>query len=159
MLRYRLCNAKDCSVWIKMNRAFMREEINGNKLWNNADHISDGDFRGVFMDGLEATEQVSFMMFEEDDEPVGFANLMLVYSVWSHGQAMIVDDLYFTPGNRGQGYGRRAMELIEEYAMSKGCRRIQFQAEPTNPDAVEFYKAIGYQPADMKFYVKYFDAD
>ena len=30
--------------------------------------------------------------------------------------------------------------------------------ELTNPGAMEFYKAIGYQPADMKFYVKYPEA-
>ena len=157
MLRYRLCDKRDCSVWIELNRAFMKEEINGNEIWNNAHRISDSAFRDIFMDGLEATGQVRFLIFEEDEEPVGFANLMLVYSVWSHGLAMIVDDLYFSSGNRGKGYGRTSMEMIEEYAQAQGCKRIQFQSEPANPDAEAFYKAIGYMPADMKFYVKYFD--
>jgi len=157
MLRYRLCNERDCAKWIELNRAFMREEINGNELWNKADHINDEDFRKVYLTGLQASDQVRFIMFEEDEEPVGFANLMLVFSVWSHGPAMIVDDFYFLPGIRGRGYGRRAMEMIEEYAQEQGCKRIQFQSEPTNPDAKEFYKAIGYHPADMYFFVKYFD--
>ena len=49
------------------------------------------------------------------------------------------------------------MELIEEYARAAGCKRVQLQAELTNPTAIDFYKAIGYQMADMKFFVKYLE--
>lgn len=155
MLRYRLCNEKDCSIWIQMNREYMSDEVNDNELWNEADHISNEEFRDVFMKGLRAPEQVKFILFEEDEEPVGFANLGLFFSVWGHGKTMIVDDFYFMPGIRGKGHGRRGMEMIEEYARELGCKRIQFQS--LSNSAMEFYKAIGYQPADMKFYVKYFN--
>ena len=76
MLRYRLCEKKDCGLWIKLNREFMVVELLDDELWN---------------------------------------------------------------------------------AAPLSCRRIQFQSELTNPGATEFYKAIGYQPADMKLYVKYLD--
>ena len=157
MLRYRLCNEKDCTVWIKMNRDFMKEEINDNEFWNEADRISDGEFRKVFLAGLNSPEQVRFIMFEEDEEPVGFANLMTAFSVWSHGKTMIVDDFYFKAGMRGRGYGRRGMEMIEEYAKAEGCKRLQLLAALTNENAMDFYKAIGYQSTDMKFYVKYLE--
>jgi len=70
---------------------------------------------------------------------------------------MIIDDFYFKPGERGRGNGRSAMQKIEEYARELGCKRIQLHAETTNPDAIEFYKAIGYMLADVKFCVKYLD--
>ena len=140
-----------------MNREFMSEEINDNDFWNEANRISDEDFREVFMAGLDSPERVRFILFEEDEEPVGFANLMLTFSVWSHGPLMIVDDFYFTAGMRGRGFGRRGMEMIEDYAKSEGCKRIQLLAALTNINAMEFYKAIGYKSADMKFYVKYLD--
>ena len=155
MLRYRLCNEKDCTIWIKLNRAFMKEEINDNEFWNDANRISDEEFRNVFMEGLQSEERVRFLIFEEDEEPIGFANLMLAYSVWSHGLAMIVDDFYFKAGIRGRGHGRRGMEMIEDYAQSIGCKRIQLLADLNNQNAMDFYKAIGYQSTDMKFYVKY----
>ena len=157
MLRYRECDEKDCTVWIEMNKAFMREEIHEGDLWNDANRISDAEFRSIFMKGLEDRDRARFLLFEEDEEPMGFANLMLVYSVWSHGEAMIIDDIYFGPGSRGRGFGHRAMELIEEYAKAAGCKRVQLQAELTNPTAIDFYKAIGYQMADMKFFVKYLE--
>ncbi len=155
MLRYRPCNEKDCTIWIKMNRDFMKEEINDNEFWNEADRIRDAEFREVFIEGLNSPDQVRFLMFEEDEEPVGFANLMIGYSVWSHGKAMIIDDFYFKAGMRGRGYGRRGMEMIEEYAKEEGCKRLQLLAALTNQNAMDFYRAIGYQSTDMKFYVKY----
>jgi len=44
----------------------------------------------------------------------------------------------------------------EQFAKERGCKRLQFQSEVTNPNAMEFYISQGYSPADMKFYVKYF---
>lgn len=155
MFRYRECDRGDCSIWLELNKAFMMEEIRGNELWKDVNRVSDQEFRETFLTGLTERDHVRFLMFEEDEEPVGFANLMIVYSVWTHGRALIIDDLYFRPGERGSGKGKRAMEMIEEYAKTLGCKRVQLQAELSNPGAMEFYKAIGYQSADMKFYVKY----
>ena len=87
---------------------------------------------------------------------MGFANLMTIYSVWTHGKALILDDLYLRPQVRGKGYGRQALVYIEKFAQERGCKRLQFQSEVTNPNAMEFYISQGYSPADMKFYVKYF---
>lgn len=157
MFDYRECNERDCTVWVEMNRAFMREEIREGDVWNDANQISNSEFRDIFLKGLEKKDHIRFLMFEEDEEPIGFANLMLVYSVWSHGTAMIIDDFYFAIGHRGRGFGRRAIEMIAEYAKELGCKRLQLQAEFTNPDAIEFYKAIGFLTTDMVFFVKYLD--
>ena len=157
MFDYRECNERDCTVWVEMNRAFMREEIREGDVWNDANQISNSEFREIFLKGLTMPDHIRFLMFEEDEEPIGFANLMLVYSVWSHGTAMIIDDFYFAVGHRGRGFGRRAIEMIAEYAKELGCKRLQLQAEFTNPDAIEFYKAIGFLKTDMEFFVKYLD--
>lgn len=153
----RLCNQEDCCIWIKLNRAFMEEEIQDDALWNDTSQSDDTRFSQTFSDGLDAPERVKFLLFEANGVPVGFANLMIIFSVWTHGLAMIIDDLYLVPECRGKGYGRKAMEIIEQYAKSEGCKRIQFQSEVTNPNAMEFYIALGYAPADMKFYVKHFN--
>lgn len=155
MLTYRLCEEKDRELWIRMNREFMSEELQDDELWNGADAVSDEQFAETFSVGLEASDNARFLLFENDGDVIGFANLMIIFSVWSHGYAVIIDDLYLEPNARGQGFGKEAMQLIEEYAKAIDCKRIQFQSELTNPNAMEFYKAIGYKPADMKFYVKY----
>ncbi len=156
MFTYRLCNENDKGCWIAMNREFMAEEIQDDGLWNNTGQTGDEQFANTFTEALESEEMISLMIFEEDGKPVGFANLMTIYSIWTHGKALILDDLYLRPEVRGKGYGRKALEYIEEFAKKRGCRRLQFQSEVTNPNAMEFYIAQGYSPADMKFYVKYF---
>ncbi|MBR4861716.1 MAG: GNAT family N-acetyltransferase [Firmicutes bacterium] len=156
MFTYRLCTKDDQKCWIAMNREFMAEEIQDDGLWNNTGQTDDGQFAHTYAEALESGELISLLMFEEDGVPVGFANLMTIYSVWSHGKALILDDLYLRPQVRGKGYGRQALAFIEEFAKESGCRRLQFQSEVTNPNAMEFYISQGYSPADMKFYVKYF---
>ena len=156
MFRFRECVKDDAEIWVQLNRECMAEEIQDDNLWNNTSKVSNEQFNETFRYGLEMPERVRFLIFEEDNEPVGFANLMIIYSVWTHGLACIVDDLYLRTKVRGHGYGRTAMEYIEKYAQSNGCKRIQFQSELSNPGAENFYKAIGFTPSDMKFYVKYF---
>ena len=157
MFIYRLCDIQDKDCWIAMNRAFMAEEIQDDGLWNNTDQVNDEQFAHTFMEALESDELISLMFFEEDGVPVGFANLMTIYSVWTHGKALILDDLYLQPQVRGKGYGKQALGYIEQFAVKIGCKRLQFQSEETNPNAMEFYISQGYSPANMKFYVKYFD--
>lgn len=135
----------------------MKEEIQDDDLWNNTDRVSEEQFNETFMEALASEELISLIVFEEDGIPVGFANLMTIYSVWTHGKALILDDLYLAQESRRKGYGKMAMEYIEQFAIHRGCKRLQFQSEVTNPNAMRFYMAMGYKPADMKFYVKYLE--
>ena len=156
MFTYRLCHEADKECWIAMNREFMAEEIQDDDLWNNTNETSDEQFSNTFMEALASDDLISLMIFEEDCKPVGFANLMTIYSIWTHGKALILDDLYLRPETRGKGYGKKSLEFIEQFAKECGCKRLQFQSEVTNPNAMEFYISQGYNPTDMKFYVKYF---
>lgn len=157
MVAYRLCDKNDKDCWIAMNREFMAEEIQDDSLWNSTGQADDEQFLHTFEEALESDDLISLLIFEEDGVPVGFANLMTIYSVWAHGKALILDDLYLRPDVRGKGYGKQALRYIEKFAAERGYKRLQFQSEATNPNAMEFYVSQGYSPADMKFYVKYFD--
>ena len=157
MLDYRECGERDCSVWVELNRAFMKEKIQKGDVWNDADQISESEFREIFYAGLKAPHQVRFLIFEEDEEPIGFANLVQYFSVWAHGQALIINDLYFSTAYKTKSIISRAIELIEDYARGQGCKRIQLHSLPTGQSEMEFYKSIGYQPVDMKFCMKYMD--
>ena len=157
MFCYRLCDINDKVCWIDMNREFMAEEIQDDSLWNSTGQTDDEQFSHTFEESLESDDLISLLIFEEDGVPVGFANLMTIYSVWAHGKALILDDLYLRPDVRGKGYGKQALGYIEKFAAERGYKRLQFQSEATNPNAMEFYVSQGYSPADMKFYVKYFD--
>lgn len=134
----------------------MDEEIIDDELWNNTSKEDNERFYITFSKALNSKELISLLMFEKNGRPVGFANLMTIFSVGSYGKALILDDLYIVLEERGKGYGKKALQFIEEFANERQYKRLQFQSEFANRNAKEFYIAMGRTPTDMKFYVKYF---
>lgn len=155
MITCRRCSLKDEKLWIQLNREFMAYEIEDDELWNGTGSVEDEKFSMTFKAAIKSPELIDMLIFEEEDKPIGFANLMLIFSVWAHGKALVLDDLFIRESFRGKGYGKKIMEFIEQVAEEKGCGRIQFQSEETNPGAKKFYEAVGYTPIHMYFYVKY----
>lgn len=151
----RTAEGRDKQSWIRLNREFMEFEIQDDNLWNHIDKAKDDELGEVFDEALERPEHITIFMIEDNEDIIGFANLMTVFSVWSEGFALIIDDIYIKSEKQGKGLGRKAMEEIENYARSKGYKRLQFQSEETNPGAKAFYTALGYEPAAMSFYVRY----
>jgi ribosomal protein S18 acetylase RimI-like enzyme len=62
-------------------------------------------------------------------------------------QVPIVMDLYVAPDLRKRGIGRRVLAALEKTASDRGfsCVYLQVEAEK-NPNAVELYRKLGYQP-------------
>ena len=155
-MKIRLCRPGDEKDWIALNREFMDFEIQEDSPWNDTEKTSDDVFKNTFKAALQNSELITLLIFEESETPVGFANLMTIFSVWANGKALILDDLYIKEDHRGKGYGEEAMAFIESYARENGYKRLQFQSEPSNPGAKKFYESLGFTAADMCFYVKYF---
>lgn len=154
-MQLRLATAADAAVWIQLNREFMNFEIKDAELWSDAGTAGDEAMAEIFRQALDRPGMITIFMLEEGNQTIGFTNLMSIFSVWAHGLALVIDDLYIRPEFRGAGLGRQAMSMLESYAAESGYKRIQFQSEETNPGAKAFYKAVGYHPGNMSFYVKY----
>ncbi|WP_312354998.1 GNAT family N-acetyltransferase [Aminipila sp.] len=151
----RPCSINDKEAWIELNREFMAYEIQDADFWNNTASNSYDRFSLTFDEALNHQEWITLLILEQEHQIMGFANLMTIYSVWSHGKALILDDLYIKQEARGKGIGRVMMEYIETLGKEKGYKRLQFQSEDSNPDAHRFYTKLGYASEAMKFYVKY----
>ncbi len=133
----------------------MSFEIQDDVFWNNAGESSHEMFSSTFDEALKNQDLIKLLIVEKDGEAIGFANLLTIFSVWSHGKALILDDLYIKENMRGQGIGRDIMKYIERYGNEQGVKRLQFQSEKTNPEAHNFYTHLGYKSEIMNFYVKY----
>lgn len=149
------CKLEDKQAWILLNREFMAYEIKDAEFWNNTDSNSDERFSLTFDEALKNTDLIILFMIKKKEKIIGFANLMIIFSVWSHGKSLILDDLYIKEEFRGNGIGRSIMQYIEQYAKEHGFKRLQFQSEYTNTEAHKFYCKLGYTSESMNFYVKY----
>ncbi len=154
-MKVRRCEECDEKAWIQLNREFMDFEIEEDGVWNNTQKELDTVFQHTFREALDSPDMVTLLLFEYNGFAMGFANLMTIYSIWAHGKALVLDDLYIQEEYRGKGFGKEAMDFIVAYAKSKGYKRLQFQSEFSNARAMAFYKKLGFTPVDMHFYVKH----
>ena len=49
------------------------------------------------------------------------------------------------PARRGEGIGRRLVEVAEERLLELGCPKVQLMVRPDNNSAHGFYGALGYE--------------
>ncbi len=154
-MNIRLCKLGDESKWIELNREFMNFEIQEEGLWNNTNNMSYTTFQNTFIEAIKHPELITLLLIELEEELIGFANLLTVYSVWAHGKALVIDDLFLRPEYRRRGFGRKIIRYIENLTKEQGYKRLQFQSEFSNPEACSFYESLGFEPTDMHFYTKY----
>jgi ribosomal protein S18 acetylase RimI-like enzyme len=77
---------------------------------------------------------------------VGVENGSIVATVMAgyEGHRGWVNYLAVAPAFRGRGLGRALMEHVEQLLMERGCPKVSLLVRAENPDAVEFYRRVGY---------------
>ncbi len=53
--------------------------------------------------------------------------------------------MYIRPRNRGQGLATRLLALLEAEATRRGCRLLQLETGPFQPEALGLYASLGYR--------------
>lgn len=79
------------------------------------------------------------------DEAVGLAIYFYEFSTWRGTPGVYVQDLYVSSRLRGVGLGRRLIDAVREQAARWGSRYVKLAVHGENPNAVAFYRRIGFQ--------------
>lgn len=87
--------------------------------------------------GIEDGRLFSIFLRGADNE------ILAGLSGWTWAQACEIRILWVHPNLRGQGYGRRLMELAEQEARSRDCKIIYLNSYSFQ--APEFYQKIGFE--------------
>jgi len=61
------------------------------------------------------------------------------------GTEGMVTDLFIDEAYRGQGLGRRALEVVDDYCRAKRIGIVELQIEQDNVVAQKFYRRIGFK--------------
>ncbi len=91
---------------------------------------------------LLGDERTEFLL--AGDPPVGVAQLRFRPSVWTGADDAWLEDLFVAPDARRGGAGRALVEACIDRARTRGCRRIQLDANENNPGAVALYESLGF---------------
>jgi len=75
------------------------------------------------------------------DQGTVMASAMVGYE----GHRGWVNYLAVDPRHRGKGYARQLMDEAENLLLSRNCPKLNLQIRSTNTQAIEFYRALGYE--------------
>lgn len=91
---------------------------------------------------------------EEQNRVVGY----LWFACRQPNSELFLYHILIKPASRRQGYGRLALQAVDEKAKELGCRAIWLNVMAHNQDAIAFYHANGYRSAAMHM-SKHFEID
>jgi ribosomal protein S18 acetylase RimI-like enzyme len=81
---------------------------------------------------------------ERHAAPVGVCQLRYRLCVWTGADDCWLEDLYVREDARRGGFGRALVDAAVERARVRGCRRIDLDVNEQNPEALAFYRSMGF---------------
>lgn len=82
---------------------------------------------------------------EEGGNIVGTFQLTFIqYLTYQGGIRAQIEAVRVKSSHRGKGYGRKIFEYAIERAREKGAHLVQLTTDKKRPEALEFYKALGF---------------
>ncbi len=150
----RECKAMDEPAFIKLNLAFMHEVMAESPYWSSLMIPTEEEMTIAFKEALSMPEHILIFVAEADGEVIGYANTWTVYSMWSRGKALTIDDLYVASPYRRSGIGEKIMECLIDFAEKNGYTRVQLHTELSNERAQGLYRKMGFSDEKMMFFMK-----
>lgn len=106
-----------------------------------ADAVSgDAELLGEMLFERRAAEA---LIAETGSEAVGYAVFFPTFSTFECRPGVWVEDIFVRPEQRGRGIGRALLARVAEWAMERGCARLEWSALDWNEPALRFYEGIG----------------
>jgi len=116
----------------------------GSSLESDSLKVSQKTFSTLLPDGLESKGQFLFHILNETDAVIG----MIWFGLRPNNEGFIYDFLIHE-NFREQGFGKKAMELIELEAKNHDVKKLSLHVFGHNIAAISLYKKLGYEIYSM----------
>lgn len=96
---------------------------------------------------LVARDQVTLLLARDPDtrEPVGFAALLVLPSLYSQANEVYLAELYVVPDRRGQGFGRELITDAKQVARDRDADYMYLLTSEEDRLAQRLYEAAGFR--------------
>jgi len=154
ILSIRKADFSDEGSFVALNIAFMQEVQAENPYWTSLSLPTHEAMGQRFRDALARPDQIQIFVAEFEGRVVGYANTWTVFSMWSGGKALTIDDLYINSSYRRSGFGDKMVEYLVQFAEKLDYTRVQLHAEVENTRAHNLYEKFGFSRENILFFMK-----
>lgn len=99
---------------------------------------------------LQDAEKPVFAAFDDADEMLGYAFCQIENyqndNILTDRKTLYIDDICVDEKSRGQHVGTALYQHVMAFAKEIGCYNVTLNVWSCNPDAEQFYRAMGMQP-------------
>ncbi|XMB66950.1 GNAT family N-acetyltransferase [Mycoplasmatota bacterium zrk1] len=93
------------------------------------------------------------IIFEVDQKPIGIAIYFYMFSTFYAKPTLYLEDLFILEEHRSKGYGTKALEYLNELAISRKCVRFEWSCLDWNTSSIVFYEKLGAK--QMKEWIRF----
>ena len=141
MLTVREATKNDIDVIFELIITFARHQ--------NLEKFFETNKEEMLKSGFGPSAKFGFLLAEIDGLPIGFVSYVWSYSIWLGADYMHIDDLYVLSEFRGEKAGEALMLGANQLCKSRGGKRLKWEVQQDNLQAIKFYKRLGAQ-VDIK---------
>lgn len=96
-------------------------------------------------DEINSDKNSYLIVAELDNQVIGTLQLTLItYLTYQGGKRALIEGVRIDKAVRGKGVGKAMLEWAINKAKENGCHVVQLTTDKKRPDALEFYKKLGF---------------
>ena len=143
VLTLRPMTEADYAAYVPRATEAYAAEVARNNLVNEEEGLarSRRSFETELPDGIHTPDQRLLIAEDAAGEPVGY----LWLARKPETDTVFIYDIEVVAERRGQGFGRRLMELVEVESRAMGLSRIELNVHADNEVARSLYESAGYR--------------
>ena len=143
-MELRELNEKDLESLIKLY-----EQLDG----ANGDFTAE-DARKIWKDEIEGNKKIKYFGAVEKGKVISTCYCLIIPNLTRLGSSIaFVENVVTDSEYRGQGLGRKVMEMAIEFARENNCYKVILQSASFRKEAHQFYKNLGFDGESKKAFI------
>jgi len=98
---------------------------------------------------LEHPHRGRILVIKNESKIIGMVNMLFTISTAEGGLVLLLEDFIIHPMNRGQGYGKKLLTAVKEFAQQKDFKRITLLTDKISDESQNFFNKEGFQFSKM----------
>ena len=98
---------------------------------------------------LEHPHRGRVLVIKNESKIIGMVNMLFTISTAEGGLVLLLEDFIIHPMNRGQGYGKKLLTAVKEFAQQKDFKRITLLTDKISDESQNFFNKEGFQFSKM----------